>query len=95
MSTAVLIGWDPATPSPPPIWAHKMRGAIGQLRIKIDDISLYPPGYGVHLEVRQSLYFSKMSLREYLYKIKGSKKKCETYQVIIQKKDEGRGQYTL
>ncbi len=32
MCTALLIGWDPATPLSPRIWAHKTRGAIGQLR---------------------------------------------------------------
>ncbi len=44
--TAVLIGWDPATPHPtfpfPRNWAH-----IGERHwsAKIDDISLWPPVY--------------------------------------------------
>ncbi len=40
--TAVLIGWDPATPPSPRIWAH-IRGRYWSA--KIDDISLWPPAF--------------------------------------------------
>ena len=42
LCTVVLIGWEPETLSLPSIWAHK-RGRYWSA--KIDDISLYPPGY--------------------------------------------------
>ncbi len=41
MCTAVLIGWDTATPPPPRSWAH-MRGRYWSA--KMDDTSLWPPG---------------------------------------------------
>ncbi len=41
MCTAVLIGWDPSTPSTPRIWAN-IRGRYWS--VKIDDISLWLPG---------------------------------------------------
>ncbi len=42
MCTAVLIDWDPATPSLPPHWDSVLRGRYWSP--KIDDISLWPPG---------------------------------------------------
>jgi hypothetical protein len=44
MCTAGLIGWDPATPPPPPAFGLIYKGAIGQWSSKIDHISLWPPG---------------------------------------------------
>ncbi len=41
MCTAVLIGWDPATPTLPPHLGSHTRAL---LVTKIDDISLFPPG---------------------------------------------------
>ncbi len=40
--TAVLIGWDPATPPSPRIWAH-IRGRYWSA--KVDEIFFWAPGY--------------------------------------------------
>ncbi len=54
MWIAVLIGWDLATPSPPPrIWAH-IRGRYWSA--KMDDISLWPPGHSAMVLLANILY---------------------------------------
>ncbi len=81
MCTAVLIGWDPATPSHPPALGLVLRGRYWSA--KIDDISLWPPG-GPCITASGDILYSRLQTKSviclvvYFVQAWWGSRKCET-----------------